>query len=166
MVTPKIFFDLEFSDLKSTAMLISAGFVDEQNNSLYLEVEPEHWQTYASQFVFDVVTPLLRGDGLPANQVTAKIGGWLNARGPELMLVSDSNWDMRILRRHFKQTGYSWPFHWQWDNVQAQLNGSQRRAFNSGYIEWFLRSGCPQHQALNDAQALRDAYFASMNAHE
>lgn len=165
-MTQKIFFDLEFSDLKSNARLISAAFVDEQNDSLYIEIETQYWQPYSSEFVIEVVKPLLRGDGLPAQQGSAKIGGWLNARGPELILVSDSDWDWRMLRRHFKLTGYVWPFFWQWENVRYLLNGNQRKMFNSAYAEWFLRSGHVQHHALNDAQALRDAYVATLIAHE
>lgn len=161
-----IFFDLEFSDLKSAAMLISAGFVSETNEVLYVEVEAAFWLPKASQFVLDEVKPLLSGQGLPAHEAAAKIIGWLNARGPEVTLISDSDWDLRILRKHLHRAGYHWPYQWKWEKAPLHLPSRIHHAYDCAYMEWFLRSGRAKHHALNDAQAMRDAHVAAMTSNE
>jgi hypothetical protein len=162
----KIFFDLEFSDLESAAMLISAGFVTETNEVLYVEVEEAFWLPKASQFVLDEVKPQLSGQGLPAHEAAEKILGWLNARGPNVTLISDSDWDQKILRKHLHQTGYPWPDHWKWEKVPLNLPSRIHHAYDCAYQEWFLRSGRAQHHALNDAQAMRDAHVVAISGNE
>ena len=164
-MTTKIFVDLEFSDLKSTAVLISAAFVSDRNESLYIEVEESFWRPHASQFVLEVVQPLLSGSGLPASQVAGKIVGWIKGRGSDVTLISDSDWDQKMLIKHLRYAGYCRP-NWHWEKVPMDLPPKLRPNFNAAYVEWFLRSGRAQHHALNDAQALRDTYLSVMSAPE
>lgn len=145
--------------------MISAGFVSEGNDSLYVEVEENFWRPHASEFVLDVVKPLLSGNGLPAHEAAAKIVGWIRGRGPDVTLVSDSDWDRKVLLKHLRHVGYCRPL-WQWAKVPQDLPGNLRRAFNNAYLEWFLRSGHPQHHALYDAEALRYADQAARSADE
>lgn len=166
VATIKIFFDLEFSDLNLAAKLISAGFVTESNEVLYVEVEEAFWLPHASQFVLDEVKPLLSGQGLPAHEATAKIIGWLNARGPDISLISDSDWDLKILQKHLNETGYHWPENWKWEKAPQYLPSRLHHAYDCAYQECFLRSGRAQHHALTDAQALRDAHVVAMSGNE
>jgi len=147
-------------------MLISAGFVTDTNEVLYVEVEEAFWLPKASQFVLDEVKPLLSGQGLPAHEATAKIIGWLNARGPDVTLISDSDWDQKILRKHLHRTGYPWPDHWKWEKAPLYLPSRLHHAYDCAYQEWFLRSGRAQHHALNDAQAMRDAHVVATSGNE
>jgi len=165
-VSARIFFDLEFSDLKPGAMLISAGFVTEESEVLYVEVEAAFWLPQASQFVLDEVKPLLGDQGLAANEAAAKIVDWLNSKGPEVTLISDSDWDLRVLQQHLQRAGYHWPDLWRWDKAPQHLPSKLQHAYDCAYLEWFLRSGRAQHHALNDAQAIRHAHITAMAANE
>jgi len=165
-VTVKIFFDLEFSDLQPDAMMVSAGFVAENNEALYIEVEEAFWRSDASQFVLDHVKPLLSDQSIPAREAASKIIDWLNSKGPDVTLISDSDWDLRILQNHLQWTGYQWPNLWQWEMAPQHLPSKLHHAFDCAYQAWFLRSGHKQHHALSDAQALRDAHLGAITANE
>lgn len=165
-VPVKIFFDLEFSDLQPDAMMVSAGFVAEDNEAFYVEVEEAFWRSGASQFVLDHVKPLLSNQGIPASEVASKIIDWLNSKGPEATLISDSDWDLRILQNHLQRTGYQWPDLWHWEMAPNHLPSKLHHAFDCAYQAWFLRSGHKQHHALNDAKALRDAHLGAITANE
>lgn len=162
----KIFFDLEFTDLQPDALMVSAGFVADDNEALYVEVEEAFWRSDASQFVLDHVKPLLSNQGIPASEVASEIIDWLNSKGPEVTLVSDSDWDLRILQSHLQRAGYQWHHLWQWEKTPQHLPSKLHHAFDCAYQEWLLRSGRKQHHALNDARALREAYFAATTANE
>lgn len=159
-----IFIDLEFTDLKNTASLISAGFVDADGNTLYVEVEQNYWIAEASDFVKQTVIPLLTGPAYTPDQATAKIIGWMNARGPEITLISDSDWDRKILKSHLRQSGYRHTPTWHWIKAPMHLAPLQRKEFSSSYAAWFLRTGKQQHHALNDAIALADATFRAVQS--
>jgi len=165
-MTRMIFFDIEFSDLQPAALMISAGFVAEDDDALYLEVEETWWLPKASKFVRDKVKPLLRGEGLSANEAALQIIHWLNSKGPEITLISDSDWDLRILQNHLELAAYHWPHRWRWDKAPQHLPSKAHHAYHCAYLEWFLRSGHEQHNALNDAQAIRHAHITAMTANE
>ncbi len=162
----KIFFDLEFSDLQPDAMMVSAGFVAEDNEVLYVEVEEAFWRSDASQFVLDHVKPLLSDQSIPAREAASKIIDWLNSKGPDVTLISDSDWDLRILQNHLQRTGYEWSHRWQWEKAPQYLPSKLHHAYDCAYQAWFLRSGHKQHHALNDALALRDAHLVATTANE
>lgn len=150
----RIYFDLEFSDLKHKAKLISAGFIADTGEVLYLEIESAYWQEEASPFVQESVVPLLSETGMSANEATNRIVTWIDAHGQDIHLISDSDWDLRILRKHLARSQRHWPRNWLWTQAPQHLASELHLRYDDVVATWFLASHRPQHHALNDAEAI------------
>jgi len=60
--------------------------------------------------------------------------------GGEFLLVSDSDWDRRVITRTFLAVGQSIPQHWQFQNTPGNFTkGTQRNVFNDEMAAFFLR---------------------------
>lgn len=155
----RIFYDTEFTDLSALAELISAGFVTERGQTFYAELTD--WdRERASSFVRQTVIPRLEGKPecmMKKREFAANLVSWLQSFGSDLILVSDSTWDIRVLQGAFEPFG----------NIQTLLpsirldvlamssDGIRRRDFAEAQLEYFLRHPMSEHHALHDAQALR-----------
>lgn len=155
----RVFYDTEFTDLSSSAELISAGFVSELGQIFYAEVMDWN-RARASSFVRETVIPRLEGKPectMKKSDFVTKLISWLQSLGTDLVLVSDSTWDIRVLQGAFEPFG----------NIQSLVpslrlevlamssDGIRRRDFAEAQLEYFLRHPMTEHHALHDAQALR-----------
>lgn len=155
----RIFYDTEFTDLSSSAELISAGFVSEIGETFYGELIDWNRER-ASDFVREIVMPRLEGRPeylMKKSDFVTNLISWLQSLGSDLVLVSDSTWDIRVLQGAFESFG----------NIQSLVpnlllevlvmnsDGIRRREFAEVQLEYFLRHPMTEHHALHDAQALR-----------
>jgi hypothetical protein len=162
-----VFFDLEFTDLSDGASIISAAFVTEGQQTLYLELDQSSWERQpVSDFVRDQVIPLLDGGAPLAHAAfSEKAVAWLGALGGEIRLISDSEWDVRLFRQHLNEDGYDWLSNWTWAQAPQNLPArEQTRIFDAEYLAFFLRTKRQRHHALSDAEALRYAWLRASNA--
>lgn len=98
----KIYIDTEFTDLVKDNKLISIALINEAGDSLYI-VLTDTWQlSDCSQFVKDIVLPILNAS--PENMLTkaeagARICEWLESQGDEVVIYSDApGWDIPHLK--------------------------------------------------------------------
>lgn len=156
----RIYYDTEFTSLTKAAELISAGFVTELGAEFYIEFEGVS-RPDCSDFVLDVVYPLLRAPGVlvkPPMLAVQYIADWLAAQSDEVVLISDSNYDSDLLSRLFRDAGgladlvpgmkLKYEQLWFRDGYAAQ-------AFKEADLEYFLRNPGMRHHALHDARALK-----------
>lgn len=159
----KVFFDCEFTDLAKNASLISVGLVTLDNRSLYIELTDGWRLEECSDFVIENVLPLLgHGEQLSQRQAASRIYEWLVATGEAggIELLCDSTWDPVMLRPLLPaKTSYLTPKF----EVIAFVGESEQTAFLDN-LELLLSSAThgPQHHALADARALREAWMTSV----
>lgn len=155
----KIYFDTEFTFLGFTIdqepKLISAGFVAEDGQELYLELIENYQQNECSLFVRNAVLPHLNPGkfGKQANKAAFILKGWIEAFNVPVQLASDNpNYDwplvMDLLLEH-----ECWP---------RNLDGKAHHAGNyliqeriERYFEY--QPMAIRHHALWDARALYQA---------
>ena len=161
----RVFLDTEFTSLElgpEGAELISVGLVTEQGKEFYAEV-PFIFSS-CSLFVKERVLPLLdakEDQRMDYTTLMLKMSDWLNEVGPEIVLLSDSRWDMEVLKPVFALVGgikalCPGLIHYglvtpQWHNLD----------YSNAYRDYFISNPGKQHHALHDARALRLAVLAS-----
>ncbi len=145
-----VFLDSEFTSLQ-TPELISIGAVSTDSTAFYAEVNG--WSAErASEFVRQIVVPLLDGDAVPPEMAADAFTAWLDERAGRAptTIISDSGYDRwaltELLSREDLPSGVDWkcvPISYEaLDDATKQL--SLRR-----------------HHALDDARALRQLVMHS-----
>ncbi len=157
----KVFFDCEFTDMAENASLISVGLVTLDNRSLYVELTDGWRQEECSDFVIENVLPFLGyGEQLSRRQAASRIYEWLVATGEAggIELLCDSTWDPVMIRPLLPtKIGLLTPKF----EVIAFADEMKQTIFLDN-LERLLSSAThgPQHHALADARALREAWIA------
>lgn len=160
-----IYIDLEFSELTDRAEPISFGAVALDGREIYLEFDP--LPGGCSEFVRLNVLPLLEGGAsrCPRLEFVGRIEAWLGQFDEPIVLVADSPWDWRVLRRALNEEGF--------DAIGAlrvgglgvtlvpatQPTGVAGDIYETARLQCFLRDP-RRHHALVDARALRAAELA------
>ena len=159
MVT-RLFFDCEFTNLKDSASLISAGFVTQSGDPFYVELS-DYDEEACNDFVKATVLPLLSLPPMSTADFLVSLTAWLRHFGEELLFIADSEWDQKILVKTFAAHGQSLPANWHFQNTPDNFtNGQQRCLFNDEMAAFFLRHpDQKKHHALTDARAIRQAYL-------
>ncbi len=139
-----VFIDSEFTSL-SSPQLISIGAVATDSTAFYAELqgwEPER----ASDFVRDVVMPLLDGDAVPMEMGAQALGAWLEARAQSTAttVISDTGFDRWALAELFGREDLPPNVEWRRAPVAYEKLDEVTRMLS-------LR----RHHALDDARALR-----------
>lgn len=154
----KVFIDTEFTHFVDRfCELISFALVDETGRELYVEIDDWN-QSNASDFVLDVVKPLLgRFPEARCTKAEAKrrLERYLCSHYEPVVLVIDSRRDLRLLCEL-----YSGPL----PHVRSTLLLTDPKlAACQFWIDTYFEShrAVPRHHALEDARALRQAYQAT-----
>lgn len=139
-----VFIDSEFTSL-SAPQLISIGAVATDATAFYAELqgwEPER----ASDFVREVVMPLLDGDAVPLAMGADALGAWLEARAQSTAttIISDSGFDRWALAELFGREDLPPNVEWRRAPVAYEHLDEVTRQL-----------GLRRHHALDDARALR-----------
>lgn len=153
----RIFFDTEFTHLGAEAELLSAGFIAENGESLYLEITDFN-PAFCSQFVKTVVQPLF--DAPPENRVSlnqfhVRLANWLISFRQDIELVSDQffDWDFVnsvILRESAQKAGFKIESRIFQPSPNAELEILEK-------LYWEQNKG-RQHHALVDAALIRQRF--------
>lgn len=159
MVTP-IFFDCEFTDLSSSASLISAGFITQSGDPFYVELSG-YTEDCCNDFVKATVLPLLSLPKISTADFYVLLTDWLSNLGGGFLFIADSDWDQKILTKAFASLGQAIPDNWRFQKTPDNFtSGMQRRLFDDEMAAYFLRHPDQKpHHALADACAIRDAYL-------
>jgi hypothetical protein len=139
-----VFIDSEFTSL-AVPQLISIGAVATDATAFYAELEG--WRPEKStDFVKEVVVPLLDGDAVPLALGSAALKSWLAERGQnrQTTIISDSGFDRWALAELFGHEDL--PPNVVWQRVPVSYEKLDEVA-----QELKLR----RHHALDDARALR-----------
>lgn len=155
-----LFFDCEFTDLSSSASLISAGFITQSGDPFYAELS-DYVADACNDFVKATVLPLLSLLPVSTADFISALTDWLNHLGGDFLFIADSDWDRNILTRTFASIGKTIPDNWRFQKTPDNFtNGMQRRLFDDEMAAFFLRHPDQKpHHALADARAIRDAYL-------
>lgn len=178
MQAMRIFFDTEFTDLTSDAELISIGFVSEDGQAFYY-AELAGWdETKVSDFTREVVLPLLdqpKQSRLTSARCAAAITHWLSQFNAEIELVSDSEWDWRLLCRllgeRLRKTDEHTAILVSGRDGECMIHYRYFSLGNATEERLLLQTVKPllrgrEHHALVDAQALRAGVLAVENRSE
>lgn len=159
-MTILLFFDCEFTDLSSSASLISAGFICQSGEQFYAELA-EYRVDSCNDFVKATVLPLLSLRPISTGDFVALLTDWLSNLGQDFVFISDSDWDQKILTNTFTSVGKSISANWHFLKTPDNFtNGTQRCLFNDEMAAFFLRHPDEKpHHALSDARAIRNAYL-------
>lgn len=168
-----VFYDTEFTDLKSDSDLLSIAFVaDDVNAELYIEIADANLAN-ASDFVRSEVLPLFgkfSPEVLTRNNAAVRIEAWLDGlregnRDQQIIMVSDSSWDWQhlceLLGQLSGQASWSQAFNVIGRTVQQMIGEPGQIASINEKIDAYHRHHGLQHHALVDARALKMAYQES-----
>ncbi|UCV28138.1 hypothetical protein [Ferribacterium limneticum] len=155
-----LFFDCEFTDLSSSASLISAGFITQSGDHFYAELS-DYEEDACNDFVKATVLPLLSLSPISTADFLSSLTDWLRNLGGDFLFIADSNWDQKILNKTFTSLGKTMPGNWRFQKTPDNFtNGTQRNLFNDEMAAFFLRHPDQKpHFALSDARAIRNAYL-------
>lgn len=146
-----IFLDTEFTSFHAPE-LISIGLAASTGEEFYAEVPFE--VASCSSFVREVVIPLLGQDPLAPcshDELHMRLWNWLKVvkSCAEVVVCFDSVHDEALFRRIFDESP---PAFLQFRNIgDRNINELLR-------YEFHVKNSCPEHQALNDACAIRYAF--------
>lgn len=144
-----VFFDSEFTNLREPT-LISVGAVATDSTAFYCELQD--WPAdQASEFVRDVVLPLLDGDAVPLMMARDAFIAWLadRSRDQPVTIVCDSGYDRQSLTWLLGTEDLP-------DNV-----GWLHVPFAYEHLDEVVRAlGLRRHHALDDARGLRHGLLA------
>jgi len=153
----RVFIDTEFTDFVQPR-LISIGLVAEDGQECYVELTDGWTRRDCSTFTRKVVVPLLQLGIYGKSTIDAAryVHAWLIATGPNLEIVSDSNYDLRFLDEMLRlipdPLGNVRVAH-----VVALTPAQQLRSEDA------FAAGLRRHNALDDARALRIGVLATGN---
>lgn len=161
-----IYFDTKFSDLSNQAELISFGAVTEDGQEFYTELDP--LPRNCSDFVVKTVLPLLDPKRFARARANfpEKLLTWL-LQFDEPVLVSDSTWDIYVLRKTLAGVGIHQPGVIQLATSEGKCvrirldltpslgeDDTALDAYTNAIANHFVTDP-RQHHALVDARALR-----------
>lgn len=152
-----IFFDTEFTDLCAGSKLISIGLVSETGQEFYAELSDTWQRKDASEFVLEVVVPLLEGGACQMSwqELQQRLRAWIESFGGAVILATDSlNWDWPWILEIFRAPG-SWPANLARHPEILALSED----FQNATVE-AVATGLREHHALDDAKANRLAYLS------
>jgi hypothetical protein len=144
-----IFLDTEFTEFDNPE-LISLGLASLNGKEFYAEV-PFTYPS-CSQFVLDVVLPLLSGTSqVPIDDLNKNILKWLNSIREDnpVVVCFDSIYDKNLFLTLFRNNLPS--FIILREIGYRQINGLMR-------CDFYEKNNLSEHHALNDAMALRYAF--------
>lgn len=155
-----LFFDCEFTDLSSSASLISAGFITQSGDQFYAELS-DYEEEACNDFVKATVLPLLSLHPISTLDFVSSLTDWLCNQGRDFLFIADSDWDQKILTKTFASAGKTIPRNWRFQKTPDNFtNGMHRNLFNDEMAAFFLRHPDQKaHHALTDARAIRNAYL-------
>ena len=152
-----IYFDTEFTGLTSEPRLISIGMVADNDMELYIELADGWTESQCSPWVRENVLPLLgRIEPQSRPEAAAKIASWVATVDPHAALIADSDWDVALLNMLLDDAyAKGQPRH----PLKLVKFGSRVQAvlFESEKSTYFAENAAPQHHALIDAKAMRQA---------
>lgn len=93
----RLFLDSEFTDLVPYNKLISIALVDEDENYFYAELTDTYTVDDCSEFVKEIVLPILRGGRYAMTEYECKlaIAKWIEDRNVPCVICSDApGWDI------------------------------------------------------------------------
>ncbi len=144
-----VFFDSEFTHLYRPT-LMSVGAVATDSTAFYCELQG--WPAeQTSQFVREVVMPLLDGDAVPLAIAREAFSTWVaeRGRGRPVTIVTDSGYDRRMLIDLLGAEDL--PPNVEWQRVPVAYE----------HLDEVARTlGLRRHHALDDARALRHTLLA------
>lgn len=168
----RIYYDTEFSSLDGNVDwdMISAGFVTETGEELYIEIT-DFLREECSPFVVETVLPLLgKGDKIPERMAGSHFAwrfcNWLEQFKQPIELVSDSPVDWSLLHGYCYAEFSTFPV-----KVQGQVwRRSDNYEIQVALLEtelrfWHVNQGM-QHHALFDARRLKLIADAQSEKHQ
>lgn len=170
-----IFIDTEFTVLTREASLISFGAVSEDGREFYCELTPVV-QEECSGFVREIVLPLLEGGAAacPRRRFAERLAAWVG-QFEDPVLLSDSEWDIYVLRRAVSGERNRLPGRLTLCSpagtldvmllTLAPLAPDAMAIFEREITQHFARDN-RQHHALVDARALRAGLLAVISTPE
>lgn len=146
----KLFVDTEFTDFINQK-LISIGIVAENGEDLYAELSDTYQIEDCSEFVKEIVLPLLQGGD--ARMTEQECAGWLKvwieSFGQKCLLVSDApDFDGPLIRELLDMVG--WP---------SNLADYCVRSVHDDYDYFEDNPDATRHHALHDARAAQRCYL-------
>ncbi|MDZ4201914.1 MAG: hypothetical protein U1C96_07200 [Gallionella sp.] len=144
----KIFLDAEFTDFQNSK-LISAGFVTDAGEELYVELTDTWREKDCSTFVLDTVLPLLEGGDVAMTEAEAAgwLRTWIESFGQPVLIISDAPQLDWPLITHLLRDG--WP-----KNLATHC--ASMLVDDYDYFE--ENPDATRHHALHDARAFRTGY--------
>ncbi len=151
-----VFLDCEFTGLEQRfPHLISIGLVAMDGCEFYAELPEKYYVDKCTDWGVDNVLPLLDGGQcvMQPDQLKINLQKWLVDMSNPVQLATDApQFDFYFFTSLFET---DWP-----DNVDKKSAWLRGDDLESDYQDFFIIHDKPQHHALNDARALRQAYIA------
>jgi len=150
----RIFLDTEFTDFQN-ARLISVGLVAENGSEFYVELSDGWDREHCSQFVTDVVLPLLDHHPLTAMtrvEAAPRLLAWMSGIDDRIQLIYDAETDWRLV------TSLLWSMPTDQPVINGQvLNwpGFAMARRHEDLLNALLSDEPRRHHALVDSRALR-----------
>jgi 3' exoribonuclease, RNase T-like len=169
-----LFCDTEFTDFKNTE-LMSIGIVTEDGqHEFYREVQ--HIADFRSDFVNQVVVPLMNHDFKHPDVVALDLKDWIDALPyPDITFIVDYVGDYTLMDQLFMKQrpqkkmyaqmmnqGFLHMLHSRGIHTQEQLNKGFKSLTNE--IETYFKIDPRQHHALVDAKANRHGWLKGYEA--
>ena len=148
-----IFLDCEFTDLIPGNKLISIALVAEDGKYFYAELTDTYQRSECSDFVMNVVLPLLRGGEykMTHSECALQIAKWIEELGVDCMLACDNiSWDLPHINCLLNKIGL-WPA-----NLSKPVNG---KYFKFQIMDHVIQQIVEEnnfdiHNALDDARVM------------
>lgn len=159
-----VFFDTEFTKFRTMEdepKLISIGCVSQDGREFYAELTDTYVLSDCSQFVIDVVLPLLKGGDarMFEIQLAHRLSRWVSDLGDDVVFRSDSpSYDWPFVQYLFTFYG-CWP-----SNLRKKCstvyfdNANLGIRYNNAQYEYWKANAHLQHNALIDAQSMQFAW--------
>lgn len=166
-----VFFDTEFTrfrDMEHEPKLISIGLVaDDAGNpalqddrEFYAELTDTYQQSDCSQFVLDVVLPLLDGrNRLQEAHLASQLKAWIEGLGAdEVILRCDApSYDWPFVASLFQS--YGWPANLSRKCGTVYFDSDrQQRRYREGLATFWKDNQARMHHALVDARSMQFAW--------
>lgn len=172
-----IFLDTEFTTFENPE-LISLALVAENGQELYVELDDFHHKK-CSDFVKDVVLPLLSSFRIPSSAAAAKVGDFLSSiEADTITICADYHLDFFLLKKLLARYGTA---HKAFDELEVNYDLQRKalavevahpeaagtamfkittvyRSLLNGYFDEYV---VDRHHALQDARAIRKAYLGA-----
>jgi len=154
-----LFLDTEFTSLEEPPDLISIGLVNELGDFFYAELPPEEYRYSASPWVRENVLPLLWGGTwiVPRVKLVKRLVKWIEDQPDKCRIVTDApEYDFELVKSILNP----WPHNLAAAPIRFDSNslGVQYRETLEIYRGAYFTLDKPDHNALNDACALRKAW--------